>query len=106
MSKKIYNKLVRDNIPEIIEADNKTCLIEILSDEKYIEMLDEKLNEELLEYQESKDIEEIADMLEVVHAIVVARGYSVEELEKIRKDKADKRGGFVKKILLKEVTEK
>jgi len=106
MSKKIYNKLVRDNIPEIIEADNKTCLTEILSDEKYIEMLDEKLNEELLEYQESKDIEELADMLEVMHAIVVARGYSVEELEKIRKDKADKRGGFVKKILLKEVTEK
>lgn len=105
MSKKIYNKLVRDNIPEIIEADNKTCLTEILSDEKYIEMLDEKLNEELLEYQESKDIEEIADMLEVMNAIVVARGYSVEELEKIRKDKADKRGGFVKKMLLKEVSE-
>lgn len=105
MSKKIYNKLVRDNIPEIIEADNITCLTEILSDEKYIEMLDEKLNEELLEYQESKDIEELADMLEVMNTIVVARGYSFEELEKIRKDKATKRGGFDNKILLKEVTE-
>ena len=105
MSTKIYNKLVRDKIPEIIEADNKTCLMEILSDKKYIEMLDKKLNEEILEYQESKDIEELADMLEVMRAIVVARGYSVEELEKIRKEKADKRGGFDKKILLKEVSE-
>lgn len=106
MSKTIYKKLVRDKIPEIIEADNKTCLTKILSDEKYIEMLDEKLNEELLEYQESKDLEELADMLEVINAIVVARGYSVKELGKIQKEKADIRGGFDKKILLKEVTEK
>ena len=106
MSTKIYSKLVRDKIPEIIEADNKTCLTEILSDNQYIEMLDKKLNEELLEYQESKDVEELADMLEVMHAIVVARGYSVEELEKIRKEKAEKRGDFKNKILLKEVIEK
>lgn len=103
MSTKIYNKLVRDKIPEIIEADGKTCTTEILSDEQYIKMLDEKLNEELAEYQESKDIEELADMLEVMYAIATARGYSQEQLETIRKQKADKRGGFEKKILLLEV---
>ncbi|WMJ23199.1 nucleoside triphosphate pyrophosphohydrolase [Paludicola sp. MB14-C6] len=103
MSTKIYNKLVRDKIPEIIEADGKTCTTEFLSDEKYIEMLDEKLNEELAEYQESKDIEELVDMLEVMYAIATARGYSQEQFEAIRKQKADKRGGFEKKILLLEV---
>lgn len=100
---KIYNKLVRDKIPEIIETDGKSCTTNILSDEQYIKMLDEKLNEELTEYQESKEIEELADMLEVMYAIATARGYSQQQLEAIRKQKADKRGGFEKKILLKEV---
>lgn len=104
MSTKVYNKLVRDRIPAIIEADGKTCITETLSEEAYIEMLDEKLNEELKEYQESKEIEELADLLEVMQAIVKARGYSLEQLEEIRQDKADKRGGFEKRILLKEVT--
>jgi len=81
MNNKFYNKLVRDRIPEIIEADGKTCTTEILSDEQYIKMLDAKLGEELAEYQQSKSFEELADMLEVIHAIVKARGYSAEELE-------------------------
>ena len=68
-------------------------------------MLDEKLNEELAEYQESKSMEELADLLEVVRAVALARGSSPEELEEIRRQKAEKRGGFEKKILLEEVTE-
>lgn len=104
MSTKVYNKLVRDHIPAIIEADGKTCITEILSEEAYIEMLDAKLNEELKEYQESKEIEELADLLEVMQAVARARGYSLEKLEQIRQEKADKRGGFEKRILLKEVT--
>ena len=82
MPTKTYHKLVRDRIPEIIEADGKTCVCETLSDENYISLLDQKLNEELAEYQESK---------------------SLEELERVRAEKAAKRGGFEKKILLKEV---
>ena len=54
MSTKAYHKLVRDRIPEIIEADGKTCVCETLSDEDYLYLLDQKLNEELAEYQESK----------------------------------------------------
>lgn len=61
-----YHKLVRDRIPEIIEADGKTCTWETLSEVAYIQLLDEKLNEELAEYQESKSLEELADLLEVV----------------------------------------
>ena len=63
---KIYNKLVRDRIPEIIEADGKVCTTEILPDDRYLRMLDAKLDEELAEYQESKSLEELADLLEVV----------------------------------------
>ena len=100
-----YHKLVRDFIPNIIEADGKTCIYETLSDEDYIYLLDQKLNEELTEYQNSKSLEELADILEVIQAIVKARGWTLEELERIRANKAAKRGGFKKKILLKEVLE-
>lgn len=105
MGTKAYNKLVRDLIPEIIEADGKTCVTEILPDEQYLEMLDTKLNEELAEYQKSKSLEELADLLEVIRAVVNARGWTLEELEQVRADKATKRGGFERKILLKEVIE-
>ena len=100
-----YNKLVRDRIPEIIEASGKTCVTEVLSDEEYLKMIDAKLDEELAEYHKDQNIEELADLLEVIRAAAIARGYSVEELEKVRAEKAEKRGGFEKKILLKEVIE-
>ncbi|ERK63972.1 MULTISPECIES: nucleoside triphosphate pyrophosphohydrolase [Oscillospiraceae] len=103
---KAYHKLVRDRIPEIIEADGKTCVSATLSNEDYIALLDQKLNEELAEYQESKSLEELADLLEVMQAVVKARGWTLDELEQVRADKAAKRGGFAKKILLKEVWEK
>ena len=104
MSIKEFDKLVRDRIPEIIEASGKRCVCSTLSDEEYLAKLDEKLNEELAEYQESKSMEELADLLEVIRAVAVARGSSMEELEVIRRDNAAKHGGFEKKILLTEVT--
>ena len=103
---KVYNKLVRDRIPEIIEASGKSCKTEILSDEEYLRMLDAKLDEELAEYHKDQNIEELADLLEVIHAVTIARGYTLEELEAVRTDKAEKRGGFSRKILLKTVTER
>ena len=68
-------------------------------------MLDAKLNEELAEYQESKSLEELADLLEVIQAVITARGWTWEQLEQARQEKAVRRGGFEKKILLKEVIE-
>ena len=79
-------------------------MTEILSDEDYLKMLDAKLDEELAEYHADQNIEELADLMEVIQACAVARGYSVEELEQVRAEKATKRGGFEKRILLKEVT--
>ena len=101
----IYNKLVRDRIPDIIKESGRSCTIEVLSDFDYIRMLDEKLGEELAEYHQDQSIEELADLLEVIRAVTVARGWSLDELEKIRVEKTRQRGGFEKKILLKEVME-
>ena len=105
MNKIKYNKLVRDRIPEIIESSGKTCSTEILSPEEYLRMLDAKLDEELAEYHKDQNIEELADLLEVIHAAAIARGYTLEDLEQIRAEKAAKRGTFEKRILLKEVYE-
>ena len=99
----IHNKLVRDRIPEIIEADGKHCSVETLSDEEYLPLLERKLDEELAEYQDSKALEELADLLEVIQAVVKARGWTMAELERVRAEKAAERGGFDEKILLKEV---
>ncbi len=102
---KKYYKLVRDRIPEIIAASGKRCSTEILSDAEFLRMLDAKLDEELSEYHKDQNLEEMADLLEVIRAAAVARGYTLEELEQVRAEKAAKRGGFEKRILLKEVYE-
>ena len=99
----VHNKLVRDKIPEIIEKAGKKAYTHILSEEEYITELDKKLNEECAEYQADKSIEELADMLEVMYAIAKARGWSVSELEAVRKEKAAKRGAFEKRVFLERV---
>lgn len=105
MSDIIHNKLVRDKIPEIIAAAGKQRVTRVLSDEEYLAELDRKLNEECAEYQADKSIEEMADVLEVLYAIAAARGHSVEELERVRAEKAEKRGRFSERIYLEKVVE-
>ena len=100
-----YNKLVRDKIPQIIANSGKECVCETLTDEQYIKMLNEKLQEELNEYLESGSVEELADMGEVMHAILAYKNVGIEEFQKIRLDKLEARGGFKDRILLKEVIE-
>ena len=106
MATKTYNKLVRDLIPDIIEESGSECRTRILSDEEYLKMLDLKLDEELSEYHKDQNVEELADLLELIQATAVARGYTLEELESVRAEKAKKRGGFEKKIFLIDVREK
>lgn len=100
-----HNKLVRDKIPEIIQSNGKIPHTHILSNESYLTELDKKLNEEGDEYQADKNLEELADMLEVMYAIVEARGYTIEELENVRLKKREMRGGFEDKIFLEYVEE-
>ena len=98
---KVYNKLVRDKIPEIIAADNgKTCVTRIMEDDEYLETLNTKMQEELEEYLESGDVEELADLEEVLRAILDVKHVSYKEFEDVRNAKVEKRGAFKKKIFL------
>lgn len=98
-----YNKAVRDRIPEIIRASGKECTVEQVTPEKWLELLNQKLGEEVAEYQEKPSLEELADILEVMRAIVDLRGETWEELERVRVHKAEKLGGFVERTQLRTV---
>lgn len=98
---KVYNKLVRDFIPEIIENSGQSCKFELLSDDDYLESLNNKLLEELHEYFEQPCLEELADLTEVIYAIIGANNWTHSDLEKIRHEKLLTRGGFSKKVFLK-----
>lgn len=97
-----FNKLVRDKIPEIIESEGRKCNFHILEDEAYVKELKKKLNEEVVEFLESDNPEELADILEVVYALGKANHCSEEEINDIRNRKAAKRGAFDKKIFLED----
>lgn len=100
---RVYNKLVRDRIPEIIERDGYTPLIRHLGDEEYLYALHEKLKEEMREYMASRSMEELADVVEVINAILVARGLNMEELENLRQMKARTNGLFHDRVYLERV---
>lgn len=101
-----YNKLVRDRIPEIIEKGGKRPVVEVLGNEAYKKYLDEKLGEELKEYLDDDSVAELADIVEVIYAILKYKGTDISDFENIRKTKAIERGAFDKRLLLKEVFEK
>ena len=95
-----YNKAIRDKIPEIITDSGKKYSLKQLDDTSFLVELEKKLNEELIEYTESKDVEELADLLEVISWISELKGVNPDELDKIRKDKAEKRGKFASNLFL------
>ncbi|ART75165.1 phosphoribosyl-ATP pyrophosphohydrolase [Sutcliffiella horikoshii] len=103
----VYNKLVRDKIPQIIEGTGKRYTSKVLSDEDYIKYLKLKSYEELDEYcaaeTNEEAVEELADLLEIVRALAGYHGSSMEEIEEVRREKAEKRGGFEEKVFLVEV---
>lgn len=98
------NKLVRDNIPDIIaREDGKRVTFRVLNDEEYIEALHKKLDEEVAEYHESKDPEELADILEVIDALAKATGNGGIVLDEVFRKKRKSRGRFDKRYFLEEV---
>lgn len=107
---KIYNKLVRDNIPDIIRDDNETPVTRILIDGEYERELYRKLVEECKEVYEAEDnsetCKELADVLEVIRAIANVKGKSLEDIIKLAEDKRNKRGGFSKRIYLEKSIKK
>jgi len=97
-----YDKLVRDRIPEVIKAKGKTPSIHVADDVEYWQKLKEKLQEEVDEFKASESPEELADIIEVLHAIRRAKNLDWDELEQVRAHKWEERGGFEKKIILEE----
>ena len=95
-----FNKLVRDRIPAIIEAGGERPVTRILNDEEYLRCLEQKLDEETAEYHEGKNLEELADILEVVYALAEAGGHSREELLTVYEKKHEARGGFADRVFL------
>lgn len=100
-----YNKAIKDKIPEIIENDGYSCNIQTLSDEEFLIEIEKKLGEEVTEYQNDKNPEELADILEVIYRIAKLRGISKEELDNIRIKKTEERGGFEKNLFLLDTNE-
>lgn len=103
----IYNKLVRDNIPDIILSNGETPITRILSSVQYKQELEKKLYEEyqeVLNTTNSKDrIEEPADMLEIIISLAKLENKSLDNVIEVAKTKRLKRGGFDKKIYLEKV---
>ena len=97
-----YNKLVRDNIPEIMKKHGENPRIHIADSKEYWAKLIEKIKEESAELEADQTLEEVADILEVIDAICELKGFDMKEIKKYKKDKLKKRGGFKRRIILEE----
>lgn len=98
-----YDKAIRDRIPEIIKASGKESTVLQVSEQEFLAKLIEKLGEEATECQANPCLEELADMVEVIKAIVDLMGHSWQDLEQVREQKAQARGAFEKRLLLRQV---
>ncbi len=98
-----YDKLVRDNIPGIIIKNGKKPTTHIAEEREYAKKLEEKLQEEMKEYLFARNEEEFADILEVLDAIAVFRGFDSTKIAELKRQKLQKNGGFTKRIILEEV---
>lgn len=96
----VYNKLVRDRIPEMIAANGERCTVRILGDDEYRKCLEQKLDEEVGEFHQEQNLEELADILEVVYGLADSLGASAEELMEVYSAKHQQRGGFSERVFL------
>ena len=103
----VYNKLVRDRIPDIITTSGKKAVTRNLTEAEQIKALQQKLEEEVREYRHASDnqaaLEELADILEIIRSLTQIHGADWAQLEDIREQKANERGGFADGIFLIEV---
>lgn len=105
MKTTMHNKLIRDKIPTIIKSSGKTAVIKIVSGTELLEMLNQKLKEELQEYAESGEVEELVDLFEVICGIIDFKNITLKEFEELRQAKIKERGAFKKGLVLMKVLE-
>ncbi len=98
----LYNKLVRDKIPDIILARGVMPKTHIADETEYWQKLKEKLTEEVDEFKSDESIAEIADIMEVINTICTYKGFDKAQIEALRAEKAQNRGGFKDRIILEE----
>ena len=103
--KKIANKLVRDNIPDIIRANGGECTVRIMEDNEYRQELIKKMHEEVDEFASDNTAEELADIFEVFIGLVSNSPYDMQEILAITDKKREKNGGFKKKLYMSEYTD-
>ncbi len=105
MAERVYNKLVRDNIPDIIREQGETPVIRTLGNEEYEACLHKKLREEVEEFLAESTLDELSDILEVLEALAGFHGWTDGEIQKVRRNKAESRGAFRERVFLEKVVE-
>lgn len=105
MKERIVNKLVRDYIPDIIREKGQTPVIRTLDDEEFIQCLEKKLREEVEEFLEEKNLDELGDILEVLEELAHLQGWTDWEIRHARSEKAQRNGIFRERIFLEKVLE-
>lgn len=103
MAERVYNKLVRDNIPDIITESGETPVFRTLENDEYEACLKRKLSEEVDEFIKESTMDELSDILEVLESIANLHGWTDGEIQKVRRDKAESRGAFRERIFLEKV---
>lgn len=100
---RVYEKIVRTDIPDIIRANGSTPTVTDIpmsartAKEKFKEKLQEEINE-LISAKSRDDIaEEAIDVIQCVYDYVSLFNLSEEDLELVRKAKVAKRGTYISK---------
>ena len=96
----VHNKLVRDNVPELIPKNGHKVVYHMAGDAEYRIKLRDKLIEECYEFVANEKIEQLADVMEVVHALMKFHGFSYEDVDTAIRSKREERGGFEKRVIL------
>ena len=105
MKERVYNKLVRDNIPDIIRQQGKTPVIRTLEDGVFLRCLEGKLREEMEEFLAEKNLNELGDILEVLEAMAHLQGWTDGEIRRAKEEKAQRNGAFRERVFLEKVLE-